>query len=365
MNLGDVECDDGNKFDGDGCNKECKVENGYKCYSDNSGPDKCIDIQPPQAELSLVNGRILVLNFDEIVLSKVNSTLLSKSMKVTLEGAKQGCEFIWYLSNSFPACKSFNNLTIQTYPNCSLSANAQIFIIRFTNPNHITDLSGNQMTTSTYIVRSKKYTYIPASQENALNGAGSAFDSSSTITFIIMIGVSMFQSVAIGSFWSFVNMVQMLSYLPVMNLQMPLILQKFLCEYLTVKKVAIPFDLLPLSYNPLRVVIVFLSKPINEKFLMAGYETISFIFNFADELLTWISLFFVYIFLRIVCCIIPNDSYFIILLIVYYRCSFIHKWKSDFEYNAVIRILIESFLNLTFCSMLNMWHVFYKSQYHV
>ena len=34
-----------------------------------------------------------------------------------------------------------------------------------------------------------------------------------------------------------------------------------------------------------------------------------------------------------------------------------HKWRKEYEYNAVIRVLIECYLNLVFCALLNLWSV--------
>jgi len=40
--MGEVECDDGNKYDGDGCTAACKVEPFWVCYGGSSiSPDIC------------------------------------------------------------------------------------------------------------------------------------------------------------------------------------------------------------------------------------------------------------------------------------------------------------------------------------
>ena len=66
-NLGQVECDDGNKVNGDGCSSECRVEQGFKCNRMESQPDYCVDIEPPQVMLSVSKGNVLVLKFTEEV----------------------------------------------------------------------------------------------------------------------------------------------------------------------------------------------------------------------------------------------------------------------------------------------------------
>jgi hypothetical protein len=39
------------------------------------------------------------------------------------------------------------------------------------------------------------------------------------------------------------------------------------------------------------------------------------------------------------------------------RCGYVHKWKADYEYNTVIRVLMEAFLQMTFCALLNIVRV--------
>ena len=42
-----LECDDGNLIDGDGCSKDCKIEEGYVCSGGSvDSPDKCINMSP-------------------------------------------------------------------------------------------------------------------------------------------------------------------------------------------------------------------------------------------------------------------------------------------------------------------------------
>ncbi len=80
MNMGQVECDDGNNIDGDGCSASCKVERGYKCTpSADSGPDICLDALLPNGVLSVGrDNAFLWLDFSEPVrsVSYLNSTVI-------------------------------------------------------------------------------------------------------------------------------------------------------------------------------------------------------------------------------------------------------------------------------------------------
>ena len=49
INLGEYECDDGNKNNRDGCSNECKVEEGYICQGGSAiNPDICKDLISPK-----------------------------------------------------------------------------------------------------------------------------------------------------------------------------------------------------------------------------------------------------------------------------------------------------------------------------
>lgn len=47
LNLGTYECDDGNRRDGDGCDQNCKVEDGYTCETNSALKDECYTISGP------------------------------------------------------------------------------------------------------------------------------------------------------------------------------------------------------------------------------------------------------------------------------------------------------------------------------
>ena len=75
LNLGYFACDDGNNIDGDGCSKDCKVEDGYECYKSLSGKDYCRDILPPSAKLQLKKGKELSIYFSEPVVVQADSNI--------------------------------------------------------------------------------------------------------------------------------------------------------------------------------------------------------------------------------------------------------------------------------------------------
>ena len=267
-------------------------------------PDVCVDIKPPTAILSMETANELTSTFSETVVVLTNDEFLSKSMKVYL---KDKCSLTWEIADGFRPRKNLNKLIIKIQPQCSLETSEDYYIVMFTNPSLIVDLSNNEYKPDMMQLKTQKFTYISTDDEAYSKGVGSIFSASSIVTLAITLGTALFQSVALESFWSFVNMVQFISYLPGLNCALPLNFEIFISDYLTIKKVSIPYELIPeFPYNPLNYASYFLTNPFSERFSLLGYNSISFIFNFLDELLTWILLLLLYLLLRILCSIIPK-----------------------------------------------------------
>ena len=78
-------------------------------------------------------------------------------------------------------------------------------------------------------------------------------------------------------------------------------MEKFLRDYLSIKDFALPFELIPGFGNFISTYTdIFTTEPLNEKFFDEGYETMSLILNFADDLLSWVLIGFTYIILKLV-----------------------------------------------------------------
>eukprot|EP01022_Parablepharisma_sp_SALTPOND_P022078 TRINITY_DN442_c0_g1_i4.p1 TRINITY_DN442_c0_g1~~TRINITY_DN442_c0_g1_i4.p1 ORF type:complete len:495 (+),score=8.09 TRINITY_DN442_c0_g1_i4:1300-2784(+) len=78
VNLGLVECDDGNRMNGDGCSSECKIEPGYACLRGANGKqDHCYPKIPPRARLLVesVNKRAIIIFSRSIAYNKATSIL--------------------------------------------------------------------------------------------------------------------------------------------------------------------------------------------------------------------------------------------------------------------------------------------------
>ena len=159
-------------------------------------------------------------------------------------------------------------------------------------------------------VKTKKWTYSSGLEQTVLDNAGSAFSAVSYLTLAFALAMCLFQSAAVGAFWSFVNMLQILSYLPIIDCDLPSNFEIFITEYLTVSQVVFPFQMLPQFVpNPLSFLTDFLTAALNDRYSLCGYESVSFIYNFGSQLLTWILLFLLYLVLLILVRIIPKSKY--------------------------------------------------------
>lgn len=297
-NLKQKECDDGNLISGDGCSAACKVEEGYSCTSYPDKPDVCRDIAHPTFTVRITDGNILVLTFSETVVSQVSSEVLAQTMEVAL---KKKCGFSWTLLSRFPENTAFDALRIEAHPECSLKKGQSVYEVNFAHPWLITDLSGNHLMSDTKRVKTGGYLYKPSGALLALVGGILDYGGASTGYFLF--AASVFQGQAVGSFWHFINMVQILSYLPLLNYNLPDNFRFILTDCLTIKKVVIPFNSIPeLPFNPLDYLAVFITDPLNEKFAALDYESVSFIFNFAEELTTWLLLAGAYVLLKLLMC---------------------------------------------------------------
>jgi len=345
-NMGQLECDDGNQINYDGCNNQCKIEDGFACNHSENNADICIDIKPPSATLEIKKGNLLVINFNELVTVLVDSqTLLSKYMEISIEGIKEDCAIIKNMAFDFPSKSNLTAIYLQINATCILHGTVETYVIKFTRPSYIQDLAGNILSTPILTAKTMRSVYISRTEKAVVEGTGTSFSASTMTTFGVAIGMSVMQSKKVGDFWAFINMVQLISYIPIIKLVVPINMQLFLSNYLGVSKASIPFNLLPNGFpNPINSLKIFSNSSLGNGLGTGSYETFSFIYNFGQELITWLTLFGFYLVLCFLDYILPPNSF-----------SVLRRMKKDYEYNAVIRILLETNMNMVFCAFLNIW----------
>eukprot|EP00826_Nyctotherus_ovalis_P054649 TRINITY_DN7174_c0_g1_i2.p1 TRINITY_DN7174_c0_g1~~TRINITY_DN7174_c0_g1_i2.p1 ORF type:complete len:260 (+),score=46.79 TRINITY_DN7174_c0_g1_i2:385-1164(+) len=248
---------------------------------------------------------VLVIKFTETVKSKVSSRQLVQTIELRLE---KGCKLSWSLLSDFYADAAFDELLFEIKPECNIKGKITCIAI-FTNRMLISDLNGNELAED--IVKAGRSKYKYKQSEPIAEAVGAIINYTSSSVFIFMIVVSFAQGYAVGSLWHFVNMIQILSYLPLLDCEIPENYRVILTKYISIKDVAIPLDFLPdIPFSPAHYFTKFVTDPLNEKFSELDYESVSFIFNFADELNTWFLLGLAYVLLRLLVYFAPNFGYF-------------------------------------------------------
>ena len=144
------------------------------------------------------------------------------------------------------------------------------------------------------------------------------------------------------------SMIQILSYPPLMNWILPDNLINFITNYMTVNSISIPFNLFPSFLpNPMNLLNPFIFNPFNDRMAQYGYISISFIWNFGQQLFTWITLLAIYLLLCLFIYYVPPN-----------KCFYFRRWKEDYEYNVIFRVLFECYLQMSFNAFLNIRDVF-------
>ena len=250
--------------------------------------------------MTLSTENTLVITFSELILSTLDSKLLSETIDVSL---KKKCEIDWVLIKNFQADTIHGTFQIKVSPKCSL--NRDTYIVLFKDRSKIQDLAGNYLATEFLTTKTREYKYRVTDEIAIIIGATIKYATISTFAFMLFLSV--FHGHAVGSLWHFINMIQILSYLPLLNCDLPDNFRMVLTEYLSDDLFVLPFDIIPqFPYNPLNYLSAFITEPFNEKFEDLDYESISFIFNFSDELLTWLVLLLIYIALKVLEFIAPK-----------------------------------------------------------
>ncbi len=229
-------------------------------------------------------------------------------MTVRLEGAGSDCasNLTWSVVGDFV---SGSSLRIQAKVSCSLKGATEEFYVTFGTPEYIQDQSGNVLGTPTVHARAKKYSYIDSSQQAVISGSGSAFSATSVATLVVVLLANMVGSAATGTFWVFMDMVQIVSYLPLLTLDMSYNLELFITQYLSTTNLVIPFNLLPdWVPDPTAYLSGFSGDILDSKFLDSGYQSFSFLYNMSSTLLTWFMLSLFYISLRFLTHCIPESK---------------------------------------------------------
>eukprot|EP01022_Parablepharisma_sp_SALTPOND_P022076 TRINITY_DN442_c0_g1_i11.p2 TRINITY_DN442_c0_g1~~TRINITY_DN442_c0_g1_i11.p2 ORF type:complete len:404 (+),score=4.99 TRINITY_DN442_c0_g1_i11:1480-2691(+) len=248
----------------------------------------------------------------------------------------------------------FSTLYIALSISCTVKGNAESLLVVFTNPSLFADVNGVQMIQEQAKARLRRSYWIDSGQQAATEAVGNSFQTTNYLIYAVSLGRYLFQqdlqykkyrSVALGAFWSLMNMLQILYYLPAMNIYIPENLRIFLTTYLGSSKIEIPIPFLD-KLLPTKWVSALTSNFDDAILSDFGLDSYSVLINFYEGIFTWVIFGTLYIIVVILDCLLPKG-----------RFMFIRKWKEEFKYNFIIRMMLETFLDIAYCSILNLWKV--------
>mmetsp|Transcript_16240 Transcript_16240/g.13843 ORF Transcript_16240/g.13843 Transcript_16240/m.13843 type:complete len:204 (-) Transcript_16240:1690-2301(-) len=87
--LAITQCDDANTENGDGCDDECRVEEGWSCEGgDETSPDYCVSLSGPALiiETDHKNPEIVILKFDREIINNIKESEIYNEISVELSG---------------------------------------------------------------------------------------------------------------------------------------------------------------------------------------------------------------------------------------------------------------------------------------
>ncbi len=339
IDLGMLGCDDGNTVDGDGCSSNCEVEPGFTCQKPAEGPNVCYTTVPPSPSLKISGSKNehVTLSFSRTIVSAAGT--LIPTIELSLLHVAKDC-VLKYAFRVPKAKSNFTQLVADLTIECSVSSTAKLKAT-FRSPGLFVDENRIGMTETAVTVCLNKASWIDPNSAQLVASAGSGFNSANVVVMCASLGQYLLQSVALGSLWALVNMAQLIYYTPVFSTQIPANLNMFIANYLTVAQIQIPSSLNFVSL-PTEWLDQLQSSLIDGNLKDFGLSSLSFLYNFYQQLFTWLALLCCYL------CLVALDR-----LRPKGRFLFIQEWKQDYVFNGVIRVLIECFIDLSFYSILN------------
>ncbi|CAG9327428.1 unnamed protein product [Blepharisma stoltei] len=318
-NMGQAQCDDGNNNNGDGCSSNCTVETGWSCSGGSTNSlDICKDLMPPSPILAYLSengsGYLLVLSFSEAVYFDIE---IPKNIKIEISGITK---FIWSISLK----NSIYIITLEIYENV---ASGTSVIVNFIDPSSVVDLNGNVMQES--YAQTKLATSFTYQLGQLMETSVTTVTTSATVGAVVG---SISSGMTLGMFnlqalWGMVEMMQIQYYLIFLSPKYP----DNLLSYISALSIA-NGNFLP---NPFQKYLIkrdpFPDPP--ERFIEENFNT-DFIMNAGQFLLVW---FLILIGLPIV----------LLFLKLFPKVSIFRWLKRSYLFSILLRIGIESFLEIT------------------
>eukprot|EP00347_Sterkiella_histriomuscorum_P005534 403356244 len=296
FNYGFFQCDDGNVINGDGCSSKCTIESGFNCTTGSKlAPSVCMDNKNPTPKISLVSSKnFIYIEFDEEV--QLQKALDETNVKITITGPQSSYKFDWRLADDYKTSEPVQMAVIELSMYSSLKGDSkEQVIIQFLTDQIYKDPTGNGIITVPLYSYLNKYEYIDPETKAKLDAAG---DTSMLATFgavAINLVISQLFGGSIAAMWTMVNTIQLISLLPLCNVNFPkitvMVLEKMLTshgESTIIPNVFYTF-LINRSGSAVKV-----EPALNERFSDYGWTVSNFLYLSGRKILLWTLIIFAY-----------------------------------------------------------------------
>ena len=221
--LGQLQCDDGNTNDGDGCSSSCELEHGWECSSPPGLPSSCKDEKPPEALLAYVkvtkSAYELIYSFSETVYfgEDINSLASVDVSGITL--------FSYSFSPLATASSLYSPYTLTITPDQTVKKNSRVSV-RISNTRKVTDKAKNPLATEkvSAVLLDEFLTSTSQSVAAGVAGVGGA------IGGLVGLGIAttLFGGGGLGPLWMLIEHCQIINFIVYMSLIFPDNLRAFL-----------------------------------------------------------------------------------------------------------------------------------------
>lgn len=311
---GQLECDDGNVVDGDGCSSACRVELSWKC-SNVSGVSVCKDQIPPSAELIYRGLRdseyFLLLVFSENV--TYTGDMVEMEVKIDL--------IQLYTIEKAAISQGITTIQIGLKAQERVKSGTVVTVL-FPTPSNIHDSSGNPLSTK-QTSTSIRDDFTPTSSLTISTASKATGPMAGAVASMAVLNTA-FSSSNFNAVWSLVDILQIINYILYMSVALPDNLKSFLRQLSFAN-----FEFIPSFFETARD--EFPAPPV--PFANEGVGT-DFLINAGNVVTIWTALLGAFVVLVVLCRCLPS-------------ASVLFRLKSLFVYSVFIRCGTESFLQLT------------------
>ncbi len=331
-NFHTYECDDGNTKGGDGCSANCRVESYFECTGGNdTTADTCVNRKPPtMVVFRYFANRSATVSFSGPV--SLVGTQLESLIELSISS---GAGVSWSYSTFKPA--KFRSLTFSLSYNQSLSG-GELLTLTMRDPGKIADLHGNLMQVNSISTKVTKYKYISLGEKTSAEGAGDASVYTMLPSLALSMGISFVlyyvltywwgSNTPIEGMWMAMSVIQMISYVTLIDLNYPANLLYFLEKLESVhnfnKWLPNPFEYV-LAPSRLNMTVY------NEQFGSRGFTNCQMILLCGADLIVILGMLLAVIVLK------PLSSVF----------AFLETTLKKMRYSSITRSFIQSYLK--FC----------------